>query len=215
MANEPIVTVVGNLTADPNLRYTNSGVPVVDFTVASTPRTFDRSSNSWKDGETLFLRCSAWRDMAENVAESLTKGTRVIAQGRLTQRSYMPRDGGTERTVFELQVDEVGPALRYARAQVTRNPRSGGFGGSGGSPSFGSQSSGSQSSGSGSYGGQSYGGQSGSSFGSSQSAGGAQGGGQSNYSQGGYGAPAGGQDDDPWGKPSSSGTSDFDNAPPF
>ena len=108
MANDTVITVIGNLTGDPNLRYINSGTAVVDFTVASTPRTFDRNTNQWKDGETLFLRCSAWREYAENIAESLTKGTRVIVQGRLVQRSYTPRDGGEQRTVVELQVDEVG-----------------------------------------------------------------------------------------------------------
>lgn len=133
MANDTVITVIGNLTSDPNLRYTTSGTAVVDFTVASTPRTFDRNTNQWKDGETLFLRCSAWREYAENIAESLTKGTRVIVQGRLVQRSYTPRDGGEQRTVYELQVDEVGPALRYAKVQVTRTPRQGGgnFGGGG------------------------------------------------------------------------------------
>ena len=120
MSNDTVITVVGNLTTDPNLRYTSSGAAVVDFTIASTPRSFDRNANEWKDGETLFLRCSAWREHAEHVAESLAKGTRVIVQGRLVQRSYTPRDGGEPRRVVELQVDEVGPALRYATAQVTR-----------------------------------------------------------------------------------------------
>lgn len=128
MANDTLITVVGNLTADPNLRFTTAGAAVVDFTVASTPRSFDRQSGQWKDGETLFLRCSAWREYAENIAESLTKGTRVIVQGRLVQRSYTPRDGGEQRTVVELQVEEVGPALRYAKARVERTPRDGGSG---------------------------------------------------------------------------------------
>lgn len=128
MAGDTVITVVGNLTADPELRFTPSGAAVANFTVASTPRTFDRQSNEWKDGDTLFLRCSIWREAAENVAESLTKGMRVIAQGRLVQRSYETREG-EKRTVVELQVDEVGPSLRYASAKVTRAQRSGGGGG--------------------------------------------------------------------------------------
>lgn len=129
MAGETVITVVGNLTADPELRFTPSGAAVASFTVASTPRTFDRQANEWKDGETLFLRCSVWRDAAENVAESLTKGTRVIVQGRLVQRSFETREG-EKRTVVEMQVDEVGPSLRYATAKVTRQSRGGGgFGG--------------------------------------------------------------------------------------
>ena len=131
MAGETQITVVGNLTADPELRFTPSGAAVANFTVASTPRTFDRQSNEWKDGETLFLRCSIWREAAESVAESLTKGTRVIVTGRLVSRSYQDREG-QNRTVFEVQVDEVGPSLRYATAKVTRTQRSGGGGGFGG-----------------------------------------------------------------------------------
>lgn len=135
MAGDTTITVIGNLTADPELRFTPSGAAVANFTVASTPRTFDRQSNEWKDGDTLFLRCSIWREAAENVAESLTKGTRVIVSGRLVQRSYETREG-EKRTVYELQVDEVGPSLRYASAKVTRTQRSGGggggFGGGGG-----------------------------------------------------------------------------------
>jgi len=119
MAGETIITVVGNLTADPELRYTQNGLPVANFTIASTPRNFDRASNEWKDGEALFLRASVWREFAEHVAGSLTKGMRVIAQGRLRQRSYQDRDGNT-RTAMELEVDEIGPSLRYATAQVTR-----------------------------------------------------------------------------------------------
>ena len=122
MANDTTITIIGNLTADPELRFTPSGAPVASFTIASTPRTFDRQSNQWKDGETLFMRCSIWRDAAENVAESLAKGMRVIAQGRLVQRQYTTRDGD-QRTVVELQVDEIGPSLRSARAQVTRQSR--------------------------------------------------------------------------------------------
>ena len=119
MTGETVITVIGNLTADPELRWTQAGAPVADFTVASTPRTFDRNAGEWRDGDTLFMRCSVWRETAENVAESLRKGMRVIVQGRLTQRSYDTQQG-ERRTVVELQVDEVGPSLRRARAQVTR-----------------------------------------------------------------------------------------------
>src|ERR1700750_1852645 len=134
MAGETVITVVGNLTADPELRFTPSGAAVASFTITSTPRTFDRNSNEWKDGEALFLRCSIWRQAAENVAESLTRGMRVIASGRLKQRSYENREG-EKRTVIELEVDEVGPSLKYASAKVnktTRGSSGGGFGGSGG-----------------------------------------------------------------------------------
>ena len=120
MAGETTITVIGNLTADPELRWTQSGAAVADFTVASTPRTYDRNAGEWRDGDTLFMRCSVWRETAENVAESLRKGMRVIVQGRLTQRSYDTQQG-ERRTVVELQVDEVGPSLRRARAQITRN----------------------------------------------------------------------------------------------
>ena len=119
MSGETTLCIVGNLTADPELRFTPSGAAVASFTVASTPRTFDRQTSEWKDGDTLYLRCSIWREAAENVAESLTKGTRVIVQGRLVQRSYETREGD-KRTVVELQVDEVGPSLRYATAKVAR-----------------------------------------------------------------------------------------------
>ena len=119
MAGDTVITVIGNLTADPELRWTQSGAAVADFTVASTPRTYDRNAGEWRDGDTLFMRCSVWRETAENVAESLRKGMRVIVQGRLTQRSYDTQQG-ERRTVVELQVDEVGPSLRRARAQVTR-----------------------------------------------------------------------------------------------
>ena len=121
MSGETLVTLVGNLTADPTLRWTQSGSAVADFTVASTPRTYDRNAGEWRDGDPLFMRCSVWRDVAENVAESLRKGMRVIVVGRLTQRSYETQQG-ERRTVVELQVDEVGPSLRRARAQVTRHP---------------------------------------------------------------------------------------------
>ena len=127
MANETVITVVGNLVADPELRFTPNGVAVASFTVASTPRTFDRQSNQWVDGEALFLRCSVWREVAENVSESLTKGMRVIVQGRLKARTYDDRDGN-KRTSWELDVDEIGPALRFATAKVTRNQRNNGGG---------------------------------------------------------------------------------------
>ncbi|MDX2376220.1 single-stranded DNA-binding protein [Microbacterium sp. LRZ72] len=125
MAGETIITVVGNLTADPELRYTQNGLPVANFTIASTPRTFDRQANEWKDGEAMFLRASVWRDFAEHVAGSLTKGMRVVAQGRLRQRSYETREG-EKRTTMELDIDEIGPSLRYATAQVTRSSGGGG-----------------------------------------------------------------------------------------
>lgn len=133
---DTVITVVGNLTAAPELRFTASGAPVANFTVASTPRTFDRQTNEWKDGEALFLRCSIWRDAAENVTESLDKGTRVVVQGKLKQRSYETREG-EKRTVVELEVDEIGPSLRYATAKVTRTPRGGGSGGGYGGGNFG------------------------------------------------------------------------------
>ncbi|AYA24455.1 single-stranded DNA-binding protein [Rhodococcus rhodochrous] len=132
MAGDTVITVVGNLTADPELRFTPAGAAVANFTVASTPRVFDRQSNEWKDGEALFLRCNIWREAAENVAESLTRGSRVIVQGRLKQRSYETREG-EKRTVVELEVDEIGPSLRYATAKVTKAGRGGGGGGFGGS----------------------------------------------------------------------------------
>ena len=119
MAGETIITVVGNLTADPELRYTQNGVPVANMTIASTPRTLDKQSNEWKDGDALFLRASVWREFAEHVAGSLTKGMRVVAQGRLVQKSYQDKDGNN-RTSIEFEVDEIGPSLRYATAQVTR-----------------------------------------------------------------------------------------------
>lgn len=119
MAGETIVTVVGNLTADPELRYTQNGVAVANFTIASTPRIYDRQSSEWKDGEALFMRASVWREFAEHVASSLTKGARVVATGRLRQRSYETKEG-EKRTSIELEVDEIGPSLRYATAQVQR-----------------------------------------------------------------------------------------------
>lgn len=170
MAGDTTITIIGNLTGDPELRFTPSGAAVANFTVASTPRTFDRQSNEWKDGETLFMRCSIWRDAAENVAESLVRGTRVVVSGRLKSRSYETKEG-EKRTVIEMEVDEVGPSLRYASAKVTKTQRGGGggFGGPGG----GAGGPGGQ----GGYGGGGYGG-----------GGGQQGGGY------GGGAPA----SDPW-----------------
>jgi single-strand DNA-binding protein len=141
MAGETVITIIGNLTNDPELRFTPSGAAVANFTVASTPRNFDRQTNEWKDGETLFLRCSVWRDAAENVAESLTRGTRVIVQGRLVSRSFETKEG-EKRTVNELQVDEVGPSLRYANAKVNKTTRGGGGGGFGGGNAGGGQAGG-------------------------------------------------------------------------
>jgi single-strand DNA-binding protein len=146
MAGDTIITIVGNLTGDPELRFTPSGAAVANFTIASTPRTFDRQSNEWKDGETLFMRCSVWREAAENVAESLTRGTAVIAQGRLQSRSYETKEG-EKRTVVEMQVDEIGPSLRRATAKVTKAQRGGGGGfggGQGGGQGGGAWSGGSQ-----------------------------------------------------------------------
>jgi single-strand DNA-binding protein len=136
MAGETVITVIGNLVDDPELRFTPSGAAVAKFRVASTPRTFDRQTNEWKDGESLFLTCSVWRQAAENVAESLQRGMRVIVQGRLKQRSYEDREG-VKRTVYELDVEEVGPSLRNATAKVTKTAGGarggqGGYGGGGG-----------------------------------------------------------------------------------
>ena len=140
MANDTVLTVIGNLTADPELRFTQSGVAVASFTIASTPRTFDRQSNEWKDGEALFMRCSIWRDAAENVASSLEKGARVVAQGRLKQRSFTDKEGNN-RTVIEMDVDEIGPSLKYATADVTKVKKGEG-GKGGGKPSGKSESKG-------------------------------------------------------------------------
>ena len=198
MAGETPITVVGNLTADPELRFTPSGAAVANFTVASTPRTFDRQNNEWKDGEALFLNCSVWRQAAENAAESLQRGMRVIVQGRLKARSYETREG-EKRTVFEIDVEEVGPSLKMATAKVSKTSRSGG--GSGGGGGFGGDDpwstggAGGQGGGNqgGSWGGNQGGGNQGGSWGGNQ--GGGQGGGQ----------PAG----DPW---ASGGSSE---EPPF
>ncbi|MEH0108832.1 single-stranded DNA-binding protein [Tersicoccus sp. MR15.9] len=188
MAGETVITVVGNLTADPELRFTPSGSAVANFTIASTPRTFDRQANEWKDGETLFLRASVWREAAENVAETLTKGTRVVAQGRLKSRSYDTKEG-ERRTVIELEVDEIGPSLRYASAKVNRNARGGGQGGGG-------------------FGGGNQGG-----FG-----GGNSGGGQGGYGGGNSGGGQQ-SNDDPWATPGTSTSSGWgngaDSEPPF
>jgi single-strand DNA-binding protein len=189
MAGDTVITIVGNVTGDPELRFTPSGAAVANFTVASTPRAFDRQSNEWKDGETLFMRCSVWRDAAENVAESLQRGTRVIVTGRLKSRSYETKEG-EKRTVIEMEVDEVGPSLRYASAKVTKTQR-----GSGGGGGFGSSGSGQQ----GGYAadadpwatGPSGGGQGGSGYGGASGAGGAGGhgqGGPQGGNQGGWGS---------------------------
>jgi single-strand DNA-binding protein len=138
MAGDTVITVIGNITGDPELRFTPSGAAVANFTVASTPRQFDRQSNEWKDGETLFMRCSVWRDAAENVAESLQRGTRVIVSGRLKSRSYETKEG-EKRTVIEMEVDEVGPSLRYATAKVNKTQRGGGGGFGGGQQGGGQQ----------------------------------------------------------------------------
>ena len=199
MAGDTIITIIGNLTAEPELRFTPSGAAVANFTIASTPRQFDRQSNEWKDGETLFMRCSVWREAAENVAETLQKGMRVIAQGRLKSRSFDTKEGD-RRTVMELDVDEIGPSLRFASAKVNRQSRGGGSGG-------GFSGGGQQSGGSGGWdngGGGGFGGNRG-----GQSSGG--------YNQGGGRQQAAPQND-PWGQ-SSGGSYDWgtgqDDEPPF
>lgn len=145
MAGDTVITIIGNLTGDPELRFTPSGAAVANFTVASTPRQFDRTSNDWKDGETLFMRCSVWRDAAENVAESLQRGSRVLVSGRLKSRSYETKEG-EKRTVVEMDVDEVGPSLKYATAKVNKTQRGTGGGGfSGGGQGGGGQGGGSTS----------------------------------------------------------------------
>ncbi|MGZ4429420.1 MAG: single-stranded DNA-binding protein [Nocardioidaceae bacterium] len=195
MAGETQITVVGNLTADPELRFTPSGAAVANFTVASTPRTFDRQSNEWKDQETMFLNCSVWRQAAENAAESLQRGMRVIVQGRLKARSFETREG-EKRTVFEIDVEEVGPSLKMATAKVTKTTRSGGGGGDfggGGNDPWASQGGGGGQQGGGQQAGGSWGGQ--------------QGGNQGGGSYGG-GQPA----NDPWATPGVGGSSE---EPPF
>jgi single-strand DNA-binding protein len=192
MAGDTQITVVGNLVSDPELRYTPTGVAVANFRIASTPRTFDRQSNEWKDGDSLFLTCNVWRQAAENVAESLQRGMRVVVQGRLHQRSYETREG-EKRTVFEVEVDDVGPSLRNASAKVTKSNRSSGSGGGG----FG--------------GGGGGGGFSGGSGGGSGGSGGNQGG------SGGYGGSSGGGrgGDDPWASDSGFGGEGSTDEPPF
>jgi single-strand DNA-binding protein len=198
MAGETTITVIGNLTNDPELRFTPSGSAVANFTIASTPRTFDRQSNEWKDGETLFLRASVWREAAENVAESLTKGMRVIVNGRLKSRSYETKEG-EKRTVIELEVDEIGPSLRYANAKVNRTQRSGGGGaGNGAQGGFGSGGGGNSGGGFGGGSGGSQGGNSGGTWGGNQPA----------------------QQDDPWATPGVSNAGGGwgngpDSEPPF
>ena len=184
MAGETVLTIVGNLTGDPELRFTPSGAAVANFTVASTPRTFDKASNEWKDGETLFMRCSVWRDAAENVAESLARGTRVIVTGRLKSRSYETKEG-EKRTVIEMDVDEVGPSMKYATAKVNKTSRGGGGGGGFGGDGGGAQQDPWATGGSAPSGGASQGGQGG---GWNQPAGG-----QSPSAQPQGGQPQGGQ----------------------
>ncbi|SIS39533.1 single-strand DNA-binding protein [Corynebacterium appendicis CIP 107643] len=185
------ITVVGNLVADPELRFTPTGLAVANFRIASTPRVYNRDSGQWEDGEALFLTCNAWREAAENVAESLTKGMRVIVNGRLKQRSYQNREG-ENRTVFEVEADEVGPSLKYATANVNRNPREGGRSGGG----FGGNQGGGQSTGGFGGGGNQGGGQSGPSNQGSQ---------QNNQ-------PA----NDPWNSaPPAGGFGGMDDEPPF
>ena len=202
MAGETTITVIGNLVDDPELRFTPSGAPVANFRIASTPRTFDRQTNEWKDGDTLFLSCAVWRQAAENVAESLQRGMRVIVQGRLKSRQYETREG-EKRTVFEIDVEEVGPSLRSASAKVTKTTRSGGGGGYSG--------------GGGGYSGG--GGQSAPADDPWASPAPAQGGGQGGswggQSQGGQGGQGGGQSappKDPWATPGVNGGND---EPPF
>lgn len=200
MAGDTIITIIGNLTADPELRFTPSGAAVANFTIASTPRQFDRQSNEWKDGETLFLRCSVWREAAENVAETLQKGMRVICQGRLKSRSFDTKEGD-RRTVTELDVEEVGPSLRFASAKVNRNARGGGGGGGQGGGFGGGQN-----------GGGSSGGWDGGGFGGNQGGQGAP------ARQGGGGRQQSAPQGDPWGQ-SSGGSYDWgtgqDDEPPF
>ncbi|WP_330259251.1 single-stranded DNA-binding protein [Streptomyces murinus] len=199
MAGETVITVIGNLVDDPELRFTPSGAAVAKFRIASTPRTFDRQTNEWKDGESLFLTCSVWRQAAENVAESLQRGMRVLVQGRLKQRSYEDREG-VKRTVYELDVDEVGPSLRNATAKVTKTSGGGGRGGQGG---YG--------------GGQQGGGQAGGGWGGGSGSG-QQGGGAPADDPWATGAPAGGnQGGGGWGGGSggNQGGGGYSDEPPF
>ena len=202
------ITLVGNLVADPELRYTPSGAAVANFRVASTPRRFDSQSNQWVDGEALFLACNIWRQAAENVANSLTKGDRVIVQGRLRQRSYDTREG-EKRTVYEIEVDEVGPSLRYATSQVTKTPRQGGQGNWNGGNQGGNQ---------GNQGGYSGGNQGGPGNAGNQ---GGFGGNQNRSAapqqgnQGGFGGRNASNDDDPWSSAPQSSGFDGGDEPPF
>lgn len=212
MAGDTVITVIGNLTADPELRFTPSGAAVANFTVASTPRAFDRQSNEWKDQETLFMRCSVWREAAENVAESLTKGTRVIVQGRLKARSYETKEG-ERRTSTELEVDEIGPSMKYATAKINRNSRGGGNS-YGGNQGFGGGQGGFNDNQGGGFGGN----QGGGNPGGGNPGGGNQGGGF-NGNQGGRGGQQPRQQgNDPWGQ-SSGGNYDWgtgaEDEPPF
>ncbi|UIZ92088.1 single-stranded DNA-binding protein [Corynebacterium sp. CNCTC7651] len=208
------ITVVGNLVADPELRFIPSGAAVANFRIASTPRSFNRETNQWEDGEALFLTCNCWRQMAENVAETLTKGMRVIVNGRLKQRSYQTREGES-RTVFEIEVEEVGPSLKYATATVNRTPREGGgnYGG-GGQRNQGGQGGFNQQGGQGGQSGQGG-------FNQSQNQPqGNQGGfnSQPQQSQGGFGGQGQNQqpDNDPWNSaPPAGGFGGMDDEPPF
>ncbi|MDN4161144.1 single-stranded DNA-binding protein [Nocardioides abyssi] len=195
MAGETVITVVGNLVDDPELRFTPSGAAVANFRIASTPRTFDRQTNEWKDGDALFLSCSVWRQAAENVAESLQRGMRVVVQGRLKSRQYETREG-EKRTVFEIEVEEVGPSLKYATAKVTRAQRSGG-GGGGGFSGGGGGGGGAASSGGDDPWATPAPQQGGGGYGGGAPQGGGQGGGYGGGAPSGGGAPA----NDPWGAP--------------
>uniref|UniRef100_A0AAU2JTQ1 Single-stranded DNA-binding protein n=1 Tax=Streptomyces sp. NBC_00049 TaxID=2903617 RepID=A0AAU2JTQ1_9ACTN len=199
MAGETVITVVGNLVDDPELRFTPSGAAVAKFRVASTPRTFDRQTNEWKDGESLFLTCSVWRQAAENVAESLQRGMRVIVQGRLKQRSYEDREG-VKRTVYELDVEEVGPSLKNATAKVAKTTGRGGQGGYGG-------------------GGQQQQGGGGGNWGGAPAAGAPQGGGAPSDDPWASSAPAGGQQQGGggggWGGSSGGSGGGYSDEPPF
>ncbi|CAN5805341.1 single-stranded DNA-binding protein [soil metagenome] len=185
MAGETVITLVGNLVDDPELRFTPSGAAVANFRLASTPRTYDRQSGEWKDGESLFLTCSVWRQAAENTAESLQKGMRVIVQGRLKQRSYETREG-EKRTVYEIDVDEVGPSLRSATAKVARTQRSGAGGGGFGGGQSGGQGQGSS------------GGQAGNDPWANPAPSGGSGGGQGGNDPWATSGPGGGDDDPPF-----------------
>ena len=215
MAGETVITVVGNLTDDPELRFTPSGAAVANFTVASTPRTLDKQTNEWKDGDALFLRCSIWRQAAENVAESLTRGMRVIVSGRLRQRSYETKEG-EKRTVVELDVEEIGPSLKYATAKVTKANRPGGQGGGGGGGGGWGGNSGGGGGNSGGGGGGGWGGNSGGNSGGGGGGWGGNSGGNSSGGGGNSGGSGGGNQgggNDPW---ASGGDGGWGNdEPPF